>query len=112
MQSIINAEGGPTNLTGIRWLPTICKTPNDTSTSTGAPEFPHKLDGLCRRDRLGAGVALPGASSAAPLGFGEFTDQDPVQHELRKRILRRFKEEGIEIPFPQRTVHLETSSQP
>lgn len=36
----------------------------------------------------------------------EFVDQYIVQHELRKRIFRRFKEEGIEIPFPQRTVHL------
>lgn len=36
----------------------------------------------------------------------EFTDQYLVQHELRKRIFKRFKEEGIEIPFPQRTVHL------
>ena len=37
---------------------------------------------------------------------GEFTDQYLVQHELRKRILRRFKAENIEIPYPQRTVHL------
>ncbi len=36
----------------------------------------------------------------------EFADRDSVQHELRKRILRRFREEGIEIPFPQRTVYL------
>lgn len=36
----------------------------------------------------------------------EFTDQYPVQHELRKRIFRRFKEEGVEIPFPHRTVYL------
>jgi small-conductance mechanosensitive channel len=36
----------------------------------------------------------------------EFSDQYLVQHELRKRIFQRFKEEGIEIPFPQRTVHL------
>jgi small-conductance mechanosensitive channel len=37
---------------------------------------------------------------------GEFVDQFTVQHELRKRILRRFKEEGIEIPFPHRTVYV------
>jgi len=37
---------------------------------------------------------------------GEFVDQYPVQHELRKRIFRRFREEGIEIPFPHRTVYL------
>jgi small-conductance mechanosensitive channel len=68
---------------------------------------------------------LPGLlSEPAPLvrfipGFGnssldftlicqvrEFTDQYLVQHELRKRIFKRFKQEGIEIPYPQRTVHL------
>ncbi len=36
----------------------------------------------------------------------EFVDQYYVQHELRKRIFRRFREEGIEIPFPVRTVYL------
>jgi small-conductance mechanosensitive channel len=36
----------------------------------------------------------------------EFVDQYFVQHELRKRIFRRFRAEGIEIPFPQRTVHI------
>jgi small-conductance mechanosensitive channel len=36
----------------------------------------------------------------------EFTDQYPAQHELRKRIFRRFRHEGIEIPFPQRVVHV------
>lgn len=36
----------------------------------------------------------------------EFVDQYPVQHELRKQIFKRFKEEGIEIPFPHRTVYL------
>ena len=37
---------------------------------------------------------------------GEFVDQYYAQHELRKRIFRRFREEGIEIPFPHRTVYL------
>jgi len=36
----------------------------------------------------------------------EVVDQYLVQHELRKRILARFRREGIEIPFPIRTVHL------
>jgi len=36
----------------------------------------------------------------------EFVDQSLAQHELRKRIFKRFKEEGIEIPFPHRTVYL------
>jgi small-conductance mechanosensitive channel len=36
----------------------------------------------------------------------EFGDQYFVQHELRHRILERLRREGIEMPFPQRTVHL------
>lgn len=36
----------------------------------------------------------------------EFVDNYLAQHALRKNIFRRFQEEGIEIPFPQRTVHL------
>lgn len=36
----------------------------------------------------------------------EFVDQYLAQHEIRKRIFRRFREEGIEIPFPHRTVYL------
>jgi small-conductance mechanosensitive channel len=36
----------------------------------------------------------------------EFVDQYLAQHELRKRIFKRFKIEGIEIPFPHRTVYL------
>jgi small-conductance mechanosensitive channel len=39
----------------------------------------------------------------------EFVDQYLVQHELRKRIFARFRTEGIEIPFPIRTVHLKNS---
>ncbi len=36
----------------------------------------------------------------------EFVDQYLAQHELRKRIFNRFKKEGIEIPFPHRTVYI------
>jgi small-conductance mechanosensitive channel len=36
----------------------------------------------------------------------EFVDQYLAQHELRKRIFARFREEGIEIPFPIRTVYM------
>lgn len=41
----------------------------------------------------------------------EFVDQYLVQHELRKRIFNRFKQEGIEIPFPIRTVYIKQQSQ-
>ena len=33
-------------------------------------------------------------------------NQGQIVHELRKRIFKRLKEEGIEIPFPQQIVHL------
>ena len=37
---------------------------------------------------------------------GSFTDQFPVQHELRKRILRRLGAEGIRIPVQVRAAEL------
>ncbi|MHB9154542.1 MAG: mechanosensitive ion channel family protein [Endomicrobiales bacterium] len=36
----------------------------------------------------------------------EFVDQYLVTHEFIKRLHRRYRAEGIEIPFPQRTVRL------
>jgi small-conductance mechanosensitive channel len=33
-----------------------------------------------------------------------FSEQLLVQHELRKRIFRRFKQEGIAVPVVERTV--------
>jgi small-conductance mechanosensitive channel len=33
-------------------------------------------------------------------------NQGKIVHELRKRIFKRLKEEGIELPFPQQMVHL------
>ncbi|MEZ5351587.1 MAG: mechanosensitive ion channel family protein [Bryobacteraceae bacterium] len=41
----------------------------------------------------------------------EFVDQYLVQHELRKRIFTRFRSEGIEIPFPIRTVYLKNAGE-
>jgi small-conductance mechanosensitive channel len=36
----------------------------------------------------------------------EFTDQYLIRHEFIKRLHERFRAEGIEIPFPVRTVRL------
>ncbi len=36
----------------------------------------------------------------------DYLDQYLAQHELNKRIFKRFKQEGIEIPFPTSTVHI------
>ncbi len=40
----------------------------------------------------------------------EFTDQFRVQTELRTRIVERFAKEGIEFPFPTRTLVLDKST--
>jgi small-conductance mechanosensitive channel len=41
----------------------------------------------------------------------KFADQYLVQHELRKRILKRFRLESIGMPFPTRTVYMTDKSQ-
>jgi small-conductance mechanosensitive channel len=63
--------------------------------------------------------AEPAPSAAFDPGLGEyaleftlyfcvddFASQSPVRNALRKRILRKLREEGIEIPFPSRAVYL------
>jgi len=66
-------------------------------------------------------MASPSPSARLIPGFGDFsldftlscqvasfTDQFPVQHELRKRILRRLGAEGIRIPVQVRAAELRT----
>jgi len=36
----------------------------------------------------------------------EYVDQYLIKHEFIKRLHRRYNEEGIQIPFPVRTVYL------
>jgi small-conductance mechanosensitive channel len=69
------------------------------------------------RDGLEGLLAFPEPSVRLIPGFGEssldfslnvylrqFVDQFLVQSELRKRVLKRFAEEGVEMPFPVRTI--------
>jgi small-conductance mechanosensitive channel len=37
----------------------------------------------------------------------EFANQFSVRNELKKRIFLRFRQDGIEIPFPTRAIHME-----
>jgi small-conductance mechanosensitive channel len=85
---------------------------------------------LLETARQGAGeiagmLADPAPTVAFDPGFGEsallftvnfqvaeFADQFSVRNELRKRLARRFREEGIEIPFPTRTVRWERPGAP
>lgn len=41
------------------------------------------------------------------LGVAEFSDQYRIKHEFIKRLHRRYREEGIRIPSPARTVALQ-----
>ncbi len=76
------------------------------------------------RDGLKGLLAQPAPSVSFIPGFGDsslnfslnvqvgqFTDQYPVQSDLRKRIVRKFQEAGIDMPFPTRTVVLDKTTQ-
>jgi small-conductance mechanosensitive channel len=39
----------------------------------------------------------------------EFAKQGPVRNELRKRVLRRLRADGIGVPYPARTLYLHGS---
>jgi small-conductance mechanosensitive channel len=41
------------------------------------------------------------------LGVGEFSDQFRIKHEFIKRLHKRYRDEGIRIPAPTRTVALQ-----
>jgi small-conductance mechanosensitive channel len=62
------------------------------------------------------GVSFDPGFGDFALGFtlsfqvAEFAGQYSVRHELRKRILRRFRQEGICMPFPARTVYLQNGT--
>jgi small-conductance mechanosensitive channel len=52
------------------------------------------------------GFGETGLGFTATFHVAEFADQFPVRNDLRKRVLRRFRAEGIGIPYPSRTVYL------
>src|SRR5208282_620937 len=75
------------------------------------------------RDGLQGLLAKPEPTVSFIPGFGQssldfslglqvrqFTDQYPVQSDLRKRIVKKFQEEGIDMPFPTRTLVLDKST--
>jgi small-conductance mechanosensitive channel len=52
------------------------------------------------------GFGETGMGFTANFQVAEFVNQFPVRNELRKRVLRRLRAEGIGIPYPSRTVYL------
>ncbi|MBX9599385.1 MAG: mechanosensitive ion channel family protein [Bryobacteraceae bacterium] len=92
--------------------------------SAGYGHDPEKVEALLLDTVRRA--AIPGLLQEPPpsvrlTGFGDFamqfgvnfsvaqfTDQFLVHSELRKLILRRFREEGMEMPLPARNVHVKS----
>jgi small-conductance mechanosensitive channel len=98
---------------------------------TGYDADPDHIERVLLEEVRGATGKVPGLLADPPPavllvpGLGEsslnftlvcqvrgFEDQGGVQHELHKRILRRFRAEGIDIPFPQQTLHVVGGSPP
>ncbi|MDZ7359289.1 MAG: mechanosensitive ion channel family protein [candidate division KSB1 bacterium] len=73
---------------------------------TGARDIPGLLAEPAPVVRFLPGFGESSLNFTLVCQVGEFADQFVVQHELHKRIFKRFREEGIEIPFPIRTVYL------
>lgn len=76
---------------------------------TGATEIRGMLSEPAPMVRFIPGFGASSLDFTLICQVAEFVDQFVVQHELRKRIFRRFREEGIEIPFPTRTVYMKTN---
>ena len=93
--------------------------------SVSASSDPDKVEALLLNEATKATgeidgmLADPGPTVRLIPGFGqgtidftltcqvrEFIEQFPVQHELRKRIIRRFREEGIETSPAQKVIYL------
>jgi len=89
---------------------------------------PQQVENVLVDEASKASETVPGLlRDSAPFarfipGFGQFSldftlicsvrnyvDQYLVQHELRKRIYKRFRDEGIEFPVPQRNVHVSSN---
>jgi len=62
-------------------------------------------------------VAFDPGMTDVGLGFSlnyqvtDFASQGPVRNELRRRILRRFRAEGIVLPYPARNVYMHSADE-
>ena len=97
--------------------------------SVGYGSDPDRVEAVLKAEAMAAAREVPGLlAEPEPFarlipGFGayaleftlicqvaSFVDQYLVQHELRKRILRRLRAEGIEVPVPVRAIELRDGS--
>ena len=73
---------------------------------TAAAEVPGLLAEPAPSVQLIPGFGDSALNFTVNCNVAEFVAQYRVQHELRKRILKRLRTEQIEMPFPTRTVYL------
>ena len=78
----------------------------------GATEIPGMLAEPAPVVRLNPGFGESSLDFTLAFHVAEFDQQFLVQHELRKRIFKRFRAEGVEIPFPARSVYLRNDAGP
>jgi small-conductance mechanosensitive channel len=74
--------------------------------ASGAGEIPGMLAEPAPSVAFDPGFGEFGLAFTVNYQVAEFASQFGVRNELRKRIFRRFREEGVEIPFPARAVYL------
>jgi small-conductance mechanosensitive channel len=75
--------------------------------STGAKDIPGLLADPAPSVSLDPGFGEFALGFTLNYQIAEFSQQYGIRHQLRKRILRRLREEGIAIPYPTREIHLD-----
>jgi small-conductance mechanosensitive channel len=71
-----------------------------------AGEVPSLLEEPAPVVSFDPGFGEVGMGFTATFYVEDFASQGSVRNELRRRVLRRFRAEGIGIPYPSRTVYL------
>ena len=71
-----------------------------------AGEIPGMLKDPAPSVAFDPGFGETGIGLSANFHVAEFASQFSVRNELKKRVLRRLRAEGIGIPYPARTVYL------
>jgi small-conductance mechanosensitive channel len=74
--------------------------------ASAAREVPGMLADPAPGVAFDPGFGEHGMTFSVNFQVAEFANQAPVRNELRKRVLRQFRELGIGIPYPTRTVYL------
>jgi small-conductance mechanosensitive channel len=75
----------------------------------GVGEVPKLLDTPAPAVAFEPGFGEVGMGFTASFYVEDFASQGPVRNELRRRVLRRFRAEGIAIPYPSRALYLHGS---